>query len=112
MSEWNPDDPLSTGISAQGQLLREQFERERQQLGLASAPIEMPSGQPHDGLASVAPAPSSGVETELGAWLARLGAEKYESNFREQQFVTVEEVVEARCGQPYVSALHSELVLT
>ena len=110
MSEWNPDDPLSSGISAQGQLLREQFERERQQLGLASAPMEMPSGQPHAGLASVAP--SSGVETELGAWLARLGAEKYESNFREQQFVTVEEVVEARCGQRYVSALHPELFLT
>ena len=77
-----------------------QFERERRahRMGIgelltpaelaSSAPASVPAAQPK----------SASTGSDLGAWLRTLGAGEFESAFRDQQFETVEELVEARCA--------------
>jgi hypothetical protein len=77
---------LERDAARQGQFEREraEFEREREQMmGLKP-------------MAPAAPAVQTS-QTELGKWLHSLNAAEYEGAFREQQFETVAEIVEARC---------------
>ena len=62
---------------------RQQFERERARI-LQGTSNETPA------------APCTDRLSHLGVWLASLDAAEYEDAFRDQQFETVEEIVEAR----------------
>ena len=79
--------------------LAEQFEQERcahrTGIGGLLAPSDLVPAP-----SSLSPPPqmagSGSSGSNLGAWLATLGAGEFESAFRDQQFETVEELVEAR----------------
>jgi hypothetical protein len=69
---------------------------------LAATPAQPAASQSPPQVKSTA-GPSSG--SNLGAWLATLGAGEFESAFRDQQFETVEELVEARCAATACSSV-------
>lgn len=88
-----------------------QFEQERRahRLGIGAllAPADLAAKPAHSAASALTPQPERAANpagSDLGAWLRALGAGEFEGAFRDQQFETVEELVEARCAAARVSA--------
>jgi hypothetical protein len=93
-------DSAATWNGASAVDMAAQFEQERRAhrmgIGELLTPAEHASNAPASAPAAQPKSTSTG--SDLGAWLRTLGAGEFESAFREQQFETVEELVEARCA--------------
>ena len=75
-----------------------QFEQEKAQLRMGMGGLLTPGDLSGAPAPAAPPVVTAAGGSNLGIWLTALGAGEFEGAFRDQQFETVEELVEARCA--------------
>ena len=92
------DSAASWGGGAGTSSMVAQFEQEKAQLRMGMGGLLTPGDLSGAPAPAAPPVVTAAGGSNLGIWLTALGAGEFEGAFRDQQFETVEELVEARCA--------------